>query len=108
MSGMTIKKGNGKQLLLSLSLAIQKLSISLSPCLVPLLPLCFFREESLAPDVLIESFKLYVSQDEKEVIEKSLEGDLDFSDGDLLVLSVIKVQQMTTFLPYYMSLHIRK
>ena len=30
MSGMTIKKGNGKQLLLSLSLAIQKLSGSLS------------------------------------------------------------------------------
>ena len=46
----------------------------------------FFGEESLAPDFLIESFKLYVSQDEKEVIEKSLEGDLEFSDGDLLDL----------------------
>ena len=46
----------------------------------------FFKEESLAPDFLIESFKLYVSQDEKEVIEKSLEGDLEFSDGDLLDL----------------------
>ena len=27
-----------------------------------------------------------MSQDKKEVIEKSLEGDLDFSDGDLLDL----------------------
>ena len=30
----------------------------------------FFGEESLAPDFLIESFKLYVSQDEKELIAK--------------------------------------
>lgn len=35
------QKGSGKQLLVSLSLVIQKLSISLSPCLLPLLLLCF-------------------------------------------------------------------
>lgn len=46
----------------------------------------FFGEESLTPDLLIESSKLYVSQDEQEVIEKSLGGDFDFSEGDLLHL----------------------
>ena len=106
MSGMTIKKGNGKQLLLSLSLAIQKLSISLSPCLVPLLLLCFSGEESLAPDFLIESFKLYVSQDEKEVIEKSLEGDLEFCDGDLLdLLGSFKCYKSPTNDNIFASLH---
>ena len=46
----------------------------------------FFGEESLTPDFLMESFKLHVSQDEQEVIEKSLEGEFDFSDVDLLDL----------------------
>ena len=46
----------------------------------------FFGEESLTPDFLIESFKLYVSQDEQEVIDKSLGDDFDFSEGDLLDL----------------------
>lgn len=72
----------------------------------------FFGEESLTPDLLIESSKLYVSQDAQEVIEKSLGGDFDFSEGDLLhllgSLSVIKVEQKTTLLPCRMSLHIRK
>ena len=53
---------------------------------MPLLLLCFFGEESLTPDFLIESFKLFVSQDEREVIEKSLAGDFVPSDGDLLDL----------------------
>lgn len=46
----------------------------------------FFGKEILTPDFSIESFKLYVSQDEQEVIEKSLGGDFDFSEGDLLDL----------------------
>ena len=46
----------------------------------------FFGEESLTPDFLIESFKLFVSQDEREVIEKSLAGDFVPSDSDLLDL----------------------
>ena len=45
----------------------------------------FFGEESLTPD-LIESFKLYVSQDGQEVKDKSFGVDLDFSEGDLLDL----------------------
>lgn len=40
----------------------------------------------MTPDFLMESFKLHVSQDEQEVIEKSLEGEFDFSDVDLLDL----------------------
>ena len=57
--------------------------ITLSPAFVPIV---FFGEESLTPDFLMESFKLHVSQDEQEVIEKSLEGEFDFSDVDLLDL----------------------
>ena len=68
--------------------------ITLSPAFVATV---FFGEESLTPDFLIESFKLYVSLDEREVLENSLKVDFNLSDGDLLdLLSSFKCYKITT------------
>lgn len=44
----------------------------------------FFGEESLTPDFLIESFKLYVSSEERAVLDKSLGHECNPNDEDLL------------------------
>lgn len=68
--------------------------ITLSPAFVATV---FFGEESLTPDFLIESFKLYVSLDEREVLENSLKVDFNLSDGDLLdLLSSFKCYKIPT------------
>lgn len=43
-----------------------------------------FGEESLTPDLLIEAFKLYVSSEERVVIDKSLRHECNPDDEDLV------------------------
>ena len=45
---------------------------------------CFFGEESLTPDCLFESFKLFISEEYRQVIDKPLGKDFDPNDDDLL------------------------
>ena len=55
--------------------------ITLCPAFVYTL---FFGEESLAPDCLFESFKLFISEEDRQVVDKSLGKDFDPNDDDLL------------------------
>ena len=45
---------------------------------------CFFGEESLTPDCLFESFKLFISEEDRLVLDKSLGKYFDPNDDDLL------------------------
>lgn len=67
-------------------MVIHLLSISPLPCPQLLLQVCFCGEETLTPELLIESFKSYMSQDESKVLEKALGNDFDPKDEDLLDL----------------------
>ncbi|KAK2559076.1 hypothetical protein P5673_018721 [Acropora cervicornis] len=44
----------------------------------------FCGKESLAPDCLFESFKLFISEEDRQVVDKSLGKDFDPNDDDLL------------------------
>ena len=44
----------------------------------------FFGEESLTPDCLFESFRLFISEEDRQVVDKSLGKDFDPNDDDLL------------------------
>ena len=68
--------------------------IALSPAFVATV---FFGEESLTPEFLIESFKPYLSLDEREVLDKALGDDFDPSNEDLLdLLSTFKCYKSPT------------
>ena len=44
--------------------------------------LCILGEEKLSNDVLLDSFKLHVSADEKEVINGCMNGHFDVQNKD--------------------------
>ena len=47
---------------------------------------CLFGDNSVSKDCLLESFKAYVSKDEKETLEKCMSDDIDPEDDDVLEL----------------------
>ena len=51
---------------------------------VAFVALCILGEEKLSNDLLLDSFKLYVSADEKEVIDACMDGHFDINNEDTL------------------------
>ena len=49
---------------------------------VAFVALCILGEEKLSNDLLLDSFKLYVSVDEKKVIDACMNGHFDNNDED--------------------------
>ena len=45
--------------------------------------LCLFGEESITSDFLLSSFRLYISEDERETLEKCLEESFDDDNDDV-------------------------
>jgi len=43
-----------------------------------------FGEESVTREILLNSFKVYISSEEKEVIDKALAHQFDCNDEDLI------------------------
>ena len=48
------------------------------------LALCLFGEESITSEFLLSSFRLYISEDERETLQKCIEGKTDSNDDDVL------------------------
>lgn len=48
------------------------------------LALCLFGEESITSEFLLSSFRLYISEDERETLQKCIEGKIDSNDDDVL------------------------
>ena len=48
------------------------------------LALCLFGEESITSEFLLSSFRLYVSEDERETLQKCIEGKINSNDDDVL------------------------
>lgn len=48
------------------------------------LALCLFGEESITSEFLQSSFRLYVSEDERETLQKCIEGKINSNDDDVL------------------------
>ena len=46
--------------------------------------LCLFGEESMTSDFLLSSFKLYISEDERETLQKCLEEKIEDEYDDCL------------------------
>ena len=59
--------------------------------------LCLFGEESITSDFLLSSFRLYISEDERETLEKCLEESFDDDNDDVFdFLSNYKCYQTPT------------
>ena len=59
--------------------------------------LCLFDEESITSDFLLSSFRLYISEDERETLEKCLEESFDDDNDDVFdFLSNYKCYQTPT------------
>ncbi|KAK2554188.1 hypothetical protein P5673_024547 [Acropora cervicornis] len=50
------------------------------------LALCLFGEESITSESLLSSFRLYISEDERETLQKCIKGKTDSNDDDVLDL----------------------
>lgn len=58
---------------------------------------CMYGEDALTRKCLLDSFCIYVSKDEQEIIKKCLEGEIDVNDEDLLdLLSSYKCYRLPT------------
>lgn len=58
---------------------------------------CLFEEENLTSDELLQAFRMYVSDDEREIIDKCCKGELSPNDADVLeLLSAYKCYRLPT------------
>ena len=63
------------------------------PSLIAFTVSCLLGEEGVSSNFLLDSFKLFVSEDEKEAIDVCVKEEFDFNSENLRVLSAYKCFQ---------------